>query len=80
MHVVCAESYAVEYMDECVMTVVVQTDSYSALTALSITLMTSVTLILLVHFVTNIAVTLSLNSHLLMQIERVSSCFARFGF
>jgi len=43
VHQVCAESCAIGCMDECSMTVVIQTDSYQALTALCMTLMTSLT-------------------------------------
>ena len=53
MHQVCAESYAVGCMDEWGMTVIIQTDSYSALTYPSMSSMTSLTKILLVYFVTN---------------------------
>jgi len=42
-------------MDECSMTVIIQTDSYWSLTALSRTRMTTLTQILLVYFVSNIA-------------------------
>jgi len=51
-------------MDEISMTVVVQIDSLCALTALSMTHMTSLTQIVLAHVVMNIAFALSLNSHL----------------
>jgi hypothetical protein len=70
------ESYAGGSMDEYGMTVFVQTDSYRALTDVSMTHMTSLTQILLGYLFTNIASTLSLNSHLLMQIEHVNSVFA----
>jgi hypothetical protein len=43
MHQVCAESYAVGYMDEYGMTVVVQIDSACELAALTLTRMTSLT-------------------------------------
>ena len=58
------ESDAVGYMDKFSITVVVQIDSSCALTALSMTCMTSLTEILLAHFLTNIAWALSNNSHL----------------
>jgi hypothetical protein len=47
------ESYAVGHMDECSITVVIQTESYPALTALPITRMTSLSYIILVYFVSN---------------------------
>jgi len=67
-------------MDECSMMVVIQIDLSGALTALSMTRMTSLTQILLAHFVTNIAFTLSLNSHLQNETERFGHLTARFGF
>jgi hypothetical protein len=80
VHQVCAESYAVGYMDEFSMTVVVQIDSSCTLTALSMTCMTSLTEIVLAHFVTNIAFALSLNSHLQKQTERFDHRTVQFGF
>jgi len=80
VHHVCAESNAVECMDQFSINVVFQTDSYWALTALSITGTTSLTNILLVYFVTNIAFPFSLNSTLQTEIERVSHRIACFGF
>jgi len=77
---VCAESYAVGYMDEYGMTAVVYIDSSCALTALPMTRMTSLTEILLAHFVTNIAFALSLKSHLQNQTERDGHLTTRFGF
>ena len=74
------ESYAVGYMDEYGMTVVVQIDSSSTLTTLPLTCMTSLTQILLAHFVTNIAFGLSFNSDLQNKMERDSCLTARFGF
>jgi len=74
------ESYAVEDMDECSMTVVIQIDSSGTLNALSLTRMTSVSKILLAHFVTNVAFTLSLNSHLQNETERFGRLTVRFGF
>jgi len=65
------ESYAVGYMDECGMTVVMQPDSSSLLTTCSKTRMTSLTKILLVYFVTNIVFALSLSSHLQIEIKCV---------
>jgi hypothetical protein len=67
-------------MDEYGMTVVVQIDSSCTLTALSMTTMTSLTYILLAHFVTNIGFALSLNSHLQNKTERDGRLTARFGF
>jgi len=67
-------------MDECSMTVVVQIDSSCVLTTLSMTRMTSLTYILLAHFVTNIAFALSLNSHLENEKERFGHLTVRFGF
>jgi hypothetical protein len=63
VHQVSPDRYAVEYMDAYGMTVVVQIDWSCALTARSMTRMTSVTQILIAHFVTTIAVALSLNSN-----------------
>jgi len=80
VHEVCAEIYAAGAMDECGMTVVVQTDSSSALTAHSMTWMTSFTYISLIYFVTNIAFVLLLNSHLQIAIDRVGRVSAWFGF
>jgi hypothetical protein len=51
-------------MDEFSMRVVEKIDLSCALTALSMTRMTSLTKILLVHFITNITFALSLNSHM----------------
>jgi hypothetical protein len=79
VHQVCAESYAVGYMDEYGMTVVVQINLACELTALTLTHMTSLTEILLPHFITNIALALSLNSHLQNKIERDGRLTARFG-
>jgi hypothetical protein len=70
------ESYAVGFMDECGMMVVVETDSPSALTALSMTHMISLTKIVLVYFVTDIAFPLLLNSHLQIEIECFGSLSA----
>jgi hypothetical protein len=67
-------------MDEYSMTVVVQIDLACELTALTLTRMTSLTEILLAHFVTNIAFALSLNSHLQNKIERDGRFTAQFGF
>jgi hypothetical protein len=67
-------------MDEYGMTVVVQIDSSCELNALTLTRMTSLTEILLPHFVTNIAFALSLNSHLQNKIEHDGHLTARFIF
>jgi len=75
VHEVSAESYAVEYMDEYGMTVLIETDSSRALTAPSMTRMTSLTEIWLVYFITNLGFALSLNSHPQIEIE----CFGRFS-
>ena len=80
MHHVCVESYAVGYMDECSMTVVIQIDSSWAPSALSITRMISLTLILLAHFITNIAFALSLNIHLEIETELFGCFTVRFGY
>jgi hypothetical protein len=80
VHPVRAESYAVGYLDELSMTVVVQIDSSCALTALSMTRMTSLTYILSAHCVKNIGFALSLNSALLKETERFGSLTVRFGF
>ena len=61
------------------MTVVIQIDSSCELTSLTLTRMTSLTQILLAHFVTNIAFALLLNSHLQNKIERDGRLTARFG-
>jgi len=52
---VCTESNAVEYMDECSVAVILQTDWNWARTDLSMTRMSSPTQMLCVHFVTIIA-------------------------
>jgi hypothetical protein len=62
------------------MTVHIQIDSSCTLTALSITLMTSLTEILLAHFVTNIAFGLSFNSCMQKGTECVAHVTVRFGF
>ena len=80
MHQDCAESYAVGYLDEFSMTVVVQIDSSCALTGLYMTRMESPTYLLLAHFVTNIAFALSLHSHLQKEIARFGRLTVRFGF
>jgi len=69
-----------QYMDEYGMTAVVQIDPSCALTALSMTRMTSLTSMLLAHFVTNIAFALSLNSHLQNKTKLDGRLTARFGF
>ena len=71
MHKVCAEIYAVGYMDECGMTVIIRPDSSWALTTLSMTPRTSHSEILLVYSVPNIAFALSPNYHLQIEIELV---------
>jgi hypothetical protein len=65
------ESYAVGCMGECSIAVVIQTDSYWAQTAPHMTLMTSLTLILLVYFVSNLAVAFSLDSNLQAVIDHI---------
>jgi hypothetical protein len=67
-------------MDEYSMSVVVQIDSSCALTALPMTRMTSLSKIVLAHFVSNIAFALSLNSHLQNKTECDGCLTARFGF
>jgi hypothetical protein len=67
-------------MDEYVMTVVVQIDSACELTALPLTRMTSLTKILFAHFITNIALALSLNSQLRNKIEHDGHHTALFRF
>jgi hypothetical protein len=67
-------------MDKYGMTAVVQIDSSCALTALPMIRMTSLTSILLEHFIYNIAFALSLNSHLQNKTERDGCLTARFGF
>ena len=62
------------------MTAVVQIDSSCALTALPMPGMTSLTDIFLAHFVTKIALALSLNSQLQNKTERDGRLTARFGF
>jgi len=58
-------------MDEISMTVIIQPDLYSALHALAMTGMTSVTGRLFVYFVTNIAFAFSLNSYWQTEIELI---------
>jgi hypothetical protein len=55
-------------MEECGITVANQTDVYRALTAPPMTAMTSLTLILSLYFVTNLAVAFSLHSNLQTEI------------
>jgi len=62
------------------MMVVFQINSSCVLTALSMTLMTSLTEILLAHFVTNDAFALSLNSHLQNGTEPFGRLAVQFGF
>jgi hypothetical protein len=62
------------------MTVVVQIDLPCALTTLPMTHMTSLTLILLAHFVSNITFALSVNSQLQNKIKCDRRLTARFGF
>jgi len=79
LHQVCAESYAVGHMDECSMIVVIQTDLCWALTALSITRMTSLTWSLVAYFVPQIAFALSLNSNRQTEIEHIGRLTAWVG-
>jgi hypothetical protein len=65
-------------MDEFGMTVVIQIDSSCALTAPSMTHMTSLTYILLPHFVTNIAFALSVNTQLQKETEYFGRLTVRF--
>jgi hypothetical protein len=67
-------------MDGFDMTVGVQIDSSCALSAVSMTRITALTDILLAHFVTSIACTLSLNSHLQKETERFGHLTVQFGF
>jgi hypothetical protein len=67
-------------MDEYGMTVAIQINSSCALTALSMTCMKSITSIFFAHFVTNIAIALSLDSHLQNKTDRDGCLTARFGF
>jgi hypothetical protein len=80
VHQVCAESYAVGFMDEYDMTVVIQIDFSCALSALPKTRMTSLSYTLLAYSFTNIADALALNSHLQNQTERDGRLTARIGF
>jgi len=61
-------------------TVVIQINSSGTATALSMKHMTSLTLIVLAHFVTNIAFALSLNSHVQIKTERDGHLTTRFEF
>jgi hypothetical protein len=67
-------------MYEFSMTVVIQIDSPSALTALSMTLITSLTQILLVYFVTTIAFPLPLNSNMQIETVHLGRFRVRLGF
>jgi len=67
-------------MDEFSMMVVVQINSSCTLTAPSMTRMTSLTQILLAHFVTNIAFALSLHSHLQKETAHFGRLKVLFGF
>jgi hypothetical protein len=80
VHQVCAESYALGRMDELSITVVVQIDLSCTQPTLSMTRMTSLTYILLAHCVTNIAFSLSLNSHLQKESERDGHLTTQFEF
>ena len=62
------------------MTVDIQIDSSSALTAHSMRHMISLTYILLAHFITNSAFALSPNSSLQKETERVGSLTVQFRF
>jgi len=80
VHQVCAEYYAVGWVDECSIMVVIPTDSYWALTSLSMTCMTSLTYILWVYFITDMAFALSLNSNWQIEIECIGRLTDWFGF
>jgi hypothetical protein len=67
-------------MDEFSLTVVIQNDSSCALTAHSMTRMTSLTYILLAYFIRNIAFALSLYSHRQMETEYSGHLAVRLGF
>ena len=54
MHQVCVQSYAVGCVEKYCMTVIMETHSYRALTAPSMTCMTSCTYIALVYLITNL--------------------------
>ena len=56
-----------------------QTDSYRALTAPSMTCMISLTLILLVYFVTNLVCAFALNSNCKGAMEYIGCIAAKFG-
>jgi len=80
LHLFCAKSYAVRCMDEWNMTVIIQTDLYWALNARSMTCMTSLTYILVVYVVTNIAFVFSINSNWQTEIELIGHLTTWFGF
>jgi len=80
VHQFCGESYAVGCMDKCRMTVVIQPDSYSTLTAPSMTRMTSLTHILLVNLITNLGFGFSLNSNWHTDMEFIGCHTGWFGF
>jgi len=63
------ESDAIGYLDEYCMMVIMQTDSYSAMTASSLTGMTSQIKILFVNSVTNLVFAFSLNHNQLNNID-----------
>ena len=73
------ESYAVGRVDEYSLTVAIPSDSYWALTPVSNTGMISLTQILVLYFVTNIAFDFSLNSNRLTEIECVGHLTDCFG-
>jgi hypothetical protein len=80
VHQVCASSYVVWYIDECSITVIMQTNSYWALTPLSINRMTSLTEHLLVYCVTCKIVTVSLNNNRQTEVEQVGYYTTWFRF
>jgi len=80
VHQVWAESYTVGLMDKCSMTVSIQTDSCWEQTAPSVTHLTSVTWILFIFFVTNIAFVFSLNGDWLAEIGLIGRLKTWFWF
>jgi len=79
VHQVCAESYAVGRMDECSMTVIIQTDSYCALTTSSLTRMASLTQIVSVDFITNLYCAFPLNCNRTGAMEYIAHLAAKFA-
>jgi hypothetical protein len=80
VHEVCTESYAVGYMDDYDITVVVQTVSSWAPTTLSMTCIAALTQNLSVYFITSLAFVVSLNRYLQIEIDCFGHVASWSGF